>query len=206
MFSFRLEIVFLVVFIFCFLFSLGRFNLIDYILNIKVKSKEYKKTPIKNLIIYGSILLLLLFSSSIEFLLSPTDGFDQYRNRIGNVFATEYFPKERISDFMAIKVPIVTIEKTNNIVTISDFSSIFLNRSLKQKSIKVLVNNKIHNSVKLREELCNKLIAFSKFNDIIFNNKIYQTRIILIYIELTSMLTNKIIEQGTFSITKKQVY
>lgn len=189
----RLEIVSVIISTFCFLFSSGKYNLLDYIFTISIESKEYKKRPVKNYTIYSSILFLLLFSSVLEFNLSAINRFEIYTDKLKDNFITEYYPKEEFSDFLMNKGLVTSLENTNNIITASDFSTYFMNKNHLQKTIKALINSETYNSEQKRLKLLNKIVGYSNFNNIQSENDIFQTRIILIYVEPTTILTKKLI-------------
>ncbi|NOU47196.1 MAG: hypothetical protein HOO86_09055 [Bacteroidales bacterium] len=175
-----------------FIFSLGRFNLIDFILNLTYSEKNYKRNSILILTLWLFTTYVTLFTAIIGQKFLITDYFNKIeQNNLYYIF-TNYYPKEIFDEYTYFQTE--KINSNNSIITFSDSESFFEDKFLVQKSIYALVNKETFDNELKRLQLAFQLIIHSNINDA-FNREsrnVDQTRILMIYNEPHTYFSKKI--------------
>jgi hypothetical protein len=176
---------------FFFVFSLGKYNLIDFFINLSFSNKGYKRHKYLFLLSWLSILLLtVVFEVSGE-----TSFFSQYISQFYNSNLnynyTKYFPKEKFDEYSYFQIE--KIENSNMVMSFSNNESFFKNCLLTQKTIFALINKSTFENVNKRLEYCRLINIYSGINDIFndTNDQVDQTKIILIYIKPETYFSHK---------------
>jgi len=126
----------------------------------------------------------MLCSTVLEFKLKEKFSFE----KVLEIFKTEqatYFPHQVFDNYTGGATVFSNVQETNKIVTLSDISSIFLNRYLAQRQIIVFVDRSILFDQSKRYELCSKLVYYSLINPLVYkeNQQVMQTKITLVNIQ-----------------------
>ncbi len=164
-----------------FIFSLGRYNLFDFIFKIYYTKTIYKRSSILFLVIWFSIAYLIAFIGII----SKQNFVDDYMNQFVKMNLdydfTNYYPKEVFDEYSYFQTEKINLN--NDIITFSDSKSFYQNTFLGQKTIYAVINKQTFENEDKRFLLCRYLIIYSGINDI-FNetsDKVSQTKLLLIY-------------------------
>ena len=183
--SIRLFISIIVSSIIFFILSTGKKSFFDYIFRIRYRNA--KVLPLMTSLIYPFIFIsifyfsgLIYYKYNINYLLNNfTHHFDSQK----------YFPIEEISEYSNLIT--TTKQKTNDIVTFSEISSIISNCYLTQKRINVIINENTYNSIHKRKKLCEKLLYYSTLSEGFEAKNIDQTQFNLKYCERLSFFLLK---------------
>lgn len=168
-----------------FFISLGKYNLIDYILKIKYTRYQKRNYALdyKIAMLGSSIYLILTF---ISFKYNLGDYISLINKEVKQKFILEYFPKDDLGNFTASDWIISKTEKTNKVVSLGVPSSLVYNDYLLQKTILTTINKKSFDNISLRKIFCKKLIYYSNRYNYSNNISPDQTQIILFYRERKS--------------------
>ena len=184
-----IEVTLLLIHLMMFVLSGGKYNLLDFILNITHASKYFQRTNEKRLIIWLSFCYLVFFmvfladrSNIIDYIKSLTSPNSKYD-------ISNYYPAEIFENYGIIRAE--KFEESNKILISYDSLSIAQDKILVKKTIYVTINKGVNEYILRRKELCNNLIYYSSIND--YLGKIYedvdQTKIVLIYILRNTFLS-----------------
>jgi len=178
---FALLITFLIIMVSLFLFSGGKFNLIDFILKLSYDQKDFSRNIYLTLSTWFlSFYIVMFLGISIkknfvyeffESMLNPSNGAISYA----------YFPSDIFDDFSPFQI--VKYNWNNEILTFSDESSFFQDRYLQQKTVYCIINKSTFESPLKRYELCIHLKYYSQIDDVFNDNETNpdQTKYVLIY-------------------------
>lgn len=164
---------FIIINIIIFFISLGRYHVLDYILNLEIKNLEYNKRPLL------SLLYTLLFISSFIILSFICYGFNINFQKLNNSFAKEVYWENYSDDLFHGSKPMIIKKKSDEVFTPSETLGFLFNREFNQKIIYLMVPEKILNSASDRKAICYNLLYESIDNDIFYNFKPSQTKIVL---------------------------
>lgn len=174
-----------------FVFSLGKYSLIDFLLNLNYLNVTYKRSKYLYLLSWLSILLLTtVFEVSGE-----TSFFSKYLNQFINSNLnynyTKYFPKEKFDDYSYFQIE--KIENNDMVLSFSNRESFYKSYLLTQKTIYALINKSTFENADKRLEFCHLINIYSDINDFFnFNDiEIDQTRFVLIYIKPETYFSHK---------------
>ena len=180
--SFKLLLVFFSTDLIVFILSLGKFHLLDYLLNLKIK--KYKFVNTKNI----SLGIVYLFFG-IFFITNMV----QYKNNLSSesvensafsIIHKEQYPKDL---FFGNDV-FVTKENSIKAFTPTKPLSFLFSNSVKQKTLYLNLPEQIFNSEFERQKVCIDLINKSNLNDYFYRYDTEQTRIILTNIKMGKYL------------------
>lgn len=156
-----------------FVFSLGKFHILDYLLNLKIKGLIFKKNKWVSLgyifCFFG--LLFLAMVLSFRYNVSTTS----LNQSINESSYKEYFPNDK---FYGNNV-LVMRNNSNSVFTISRPISFIFEQKLGQKTLYLELPEIAFNSEHERYRICVDLIKYSLVNDIFFEYEPAQTRIVL---------------------------
>ncbi len=173
MFQFRLLVSIIITDVIAFTLSLGKYHIIDYILNIQIASSLFKKSHSKLLgisFLLGSLIILSgIFTHKINF---DTATLNQLVN---DQLFFENYPK----DFVNSKYCFTTKKRSAYLVCPSKPMSFMNSVELKQKTIYLNVPANVFNEESERYSLCEEVLKQSWTNDIYANYEPDQIRLIL---------------------------
>jgi len=180
--SFKLLFVFFATDLIIFIFSLGKFHLLDYFLNLMIKKNKFVHSQFASL---GIICLFfgLFFITNIL----------QYKNNISyksveysafNIIHKEQYPRDL---FFGNSVFVTKENSTKSFTPTKPLSFLFSN-SVKQKTLYLNLPEQIFNSEYEREKVCINLINKSNLNDYFSKYDTEQTRIILTNLKMGKYL------------------
>jgi hypothetical protein len=183
------DVIFLVIFctanLLILVFSQGYFNLLDYLLKINYKryNKKDHSLSYKVPFLISSLYLLLTF---FVFKFNLDSFVDIISKNASHNIVNEYYPNDDLDRFTENSLIIAKIEKTNNIVSIANPSSLFFNEYLLQKNLICGINKETFNDINRRKQFCEKLVIYSQINNIYNGRSPDQTMITLHYQEKKS--------------------
>lgn len=183
--------------------SMGRYNLIDFFLNIIYSKKRYNRSSILILIIWlsASFTTIFIFVSGDKYFFN--EYFSKFETLNLDYNFTNYYPKDVFDEYIYFQTD--KIDLNNDIISFSDPNSFFQDRFLAQKTIFALMNKQTFENEIRRYLLSLQLIIYSNINDV-FNgiSNISQTKILLIYNEPQTYFSKKHISTNTIMIIKIQ--
>jgi len=165
-------------------FSAGKYNIVDYLLSIKIREYGFKK-KFYILHMYYIVFIFIFFASGlILYRLNLGPNLMIMMDKMSKDISRNYFPPE-IFDNYAYSVH-STYEKTNDIITLSDISSLFLNKNLLMQTVYVNMKHDTFIDVEKRFMLCKKILEYSIYD--LFGNyqelkDLMQTKFIFVYTE-----------------------
>jgi hypothetical protein len=166
-----------------FILSGGKYNLLDFVLNIVHADNNYHRNSLKILIIWLSFFSLVAISplSIYKFNIEPYIESLIAQNSKYNI--PNYYPSNVFEKYGDIKGE--KFEESNRILVFSDPASVVQNKLLLRKTIYATINKELNESSSKRIELCKDLIHYSVLNDFIgnLNDSIDQTKIVLVYLK-----------------------
>lgn len=184
-----IEVTLLLIHLMMFALSRGKYNLLDFILNITHASKYYKRTNEKRLIIWLSFCYLVTFTTIIADRFSIVSYLKSLISPNSKYSISNYYPADIFENYGIIRYE--KFEESNKILISYDSLSIAQDKILVQKTIYVTINKGVNENLLRRKELCYNLIYYSSIND--YLGKIYgdvdQTKIVLIYIIRNTFLS-----------------
>lgn len=173
-----------------FAFSGGKYNLLDFVFNIKHAAKNYSRTNEKRLIIWLSFCYLVAFTAILadkyniisfyKFLVSTNSSYN----------FTNYYPAEVFDNYADVITE--KFVESNKILIYSDTLSLIQDKFLGQKTIYATINKEVFDNIAKRNELCKKLTNYSSVNDYINDRygEVDQTKIVLSYIKPNTFVTS----------------
>lgn len=175
-FIMRLTTVLISLNFFCCIYTLGRQNLIDYILNLNYKHRN-KKYPRLTLVILSYLFSgSMALSTAVEHSLKRIFDFNSLMNESLLASQAGYFPMDIFSKY--VNLPISSkIILTNNLIVTCDMNSVVFNQYLLQNVINVSVTKDVINDTLKKLELCEKLIEYANINLKHMDNKVAQIKI-----------------------------
>lgn len=163
-----------------FIISRGAYNLLDYLLKIRYKPNTisnphatYKITFLISAVYI--ILTVVVYRFRLDRLVKTINS------EVIDTFTSEYYPIDDLGNYLQEHFIISKISKTNNIVTLSDPTSLYLNNLLIKKDIIVVASDLCYNDNNIRKVFCHKLLYYSLINDLNNQNSPEQTQITLYY-------------------------
>lgn len=153
--------------------GLGKYHALDYILNLEIKYLEYSRKPLL------SLFYMLLFVSSFIILSFISYRFNISFQKINNTFAKEVYWENFSDDLFHGNKPMVIKKKSNEVFTPSETLSFLFNKEFNQKTIYLMIPEKIFYSTSDRKAICYNLLRESIDNDIFYNFDPSQTKIVL---------------------------
>lgn len=184
-----IEVSLLLIHFVMFALSGGKYNLLDFILNITHASKNYRQTNEKRLIIWLSFCYLVAFTailgdrfaiaSYLESLISPNSKYN----------IPNYYPADVFENYAVLRSE--KFEENNKILIYFDTSSIVQDKILVRKTIYATINKEVNENIVKRNELCKNIIYYSSINDYVGDiyGDVDQTKIVLIYIKRNTFLS-----------------
>lgn len=156
-----------------FIFSLGKYHILDYFFNFQIIGLQYKKNELKSLSIFNLFWCIFLL---MNFALLKNDlSFKKVHDLIVGEFYYENFPEDQFYG----KAPIVIRQKSSAVFICSDMLSFLFNKEYNQKILYLDLPYSIFSSEKERFEVCKNLLFQSITNDIYLAHSVDQTKIVL---------------------------
>ena len=169
-----------------FIFSWGKFNLLDFILNIKFNGICYNRSSELKLIYWFSTIYLTTFLSIYNY--SFTKIIPSLYNERYNFLA--YFPIEIFNEYSYFQFEIY--DENNDIISPNVKKSYFCRPLLREKTIYANINKSTFESEAKRITLCYLLCHYSNINQIFSEiEAVDNTQIILSYDEPFLLLGRK---------------
>lgn len=156
-----------------FLFSLGKFHLLDYILNLKLENLEFKKKELKSLSIILLFWTIFIFTNLLFLKLDLT--IKKVNDTVSKDIYFENFPE----DMFYGNKPFIVKLKSDSVFITSDMLSFLFNKVYDQKVIYLNLPFEIFNSKEDRYKVCKDLLIQSMNNDIFTDYNPKQTKIVL---------------------------
>lgn len=156
-----------------FLFSLGKFHLLDYILNLKLENLDYKKKELKSLTIVLLFWTIFIFTNLFFLKLDLT--IKKVNDSVSKDIYFENFPE----DMFYGNKPFIVKLKSDSVFITSDMLSFLFNKVYDQKVIYLNLPYEIFNSKEDRYKVCKDLLIQSMHNDIFTDYDPKQTKIVL---------------------------
>lgn len=156
-----------------FLFSIGRFRILDYLMELKIDGHEYLKNPLKVMgityLFFGLWFLVSVYSFKYDM------SFKSIEKNLSSVLYKEQYP----SDLFYGNYVITTKNYSENVFTPSKPFAFLHPKKLSQKTLYLNLPEQVFNSESERKNVCLKLIVQSYSNDTYADFEPVQTRIVL---------------------------
>jgi hypothetical protein len=156
-----------------FLFSLGKYHLLDYVLNLKLENLEYKKKELKSLTIILLFWIIFIFTNLFFLKLDLT--IKKVNDSVSKDIYFENFPE----DMFYGNKPFIVKLKSDSVFITSDMFSFLFNKVYNQKVLYLNLPFEIFNSNEDRYKVCKDLLIQSMRNDIFTGYNPKQTKIVL---------------------------
>ena len=160
-----------------FIASLGKYHIIDYIINLNLSNYNFKRKPMRflfSLYLYFSIFFLFnLYSYKYNLSFSS----------IGNSFSSSMYKEQYPADLFYGNSVFSLKEKSDGVFSPTNPLSFIYKQKLSQKTLYLNVPTQIFKSESERKSICLNLIMQSYRNDLFSDFKPEQTRIVLSNIE-----------------------
>lgn len=156
-----------------FALSLGRYHLLDFVLNTRLESFPFKKSHLKLI----GITFLVSFSLIISGLYSYKYNFEL--STFNQLMTNQVFLENYPTDFVNSKYRFTTKKRSSNLVCPSKPMSFINTLELKQKTIYLDVPSSVFNIESERHSLCREVLIQSWTNDLFADYHPDQIRLIL---------------------------
>lgn len=180
--SFKLLFVFFTTDLIVFILSFGKFHLLDYFLNLKIKKNKFIHTKISSLGIVYLFFGIFFITNMLQYKNNLSS--QSVENSAFNIIHKEQYPKDL---FFGNDV-FVTKENSIRSFTPTKPLSFLFSNSVKQKTLYLNLPEHIFNSAFERQKVCIDLINKSNLNDYFYRYDTEQTRIILTNIKMGKYL------------------
>jgi hypothetical protein len=156
-----------------FILSLGRFHIIDYILNLELNKVKFQNGKFVSLgilyLFFGTLFLLhiLQYKFNLEF------------SKVSNSLLSPLYKEQYPSDDFNGAAVFTIRKKTENVLIPSEPLSFLYKKEYEQKTLYLIVPDKIFDSEYERKNLCIKLIRRSNINNVFSRSIPSQTKIVL---------------------------
>lgn len=163
----------LVVDLIIFIFSLGKYHLLDYMFNLQIIGLSFKKTPLKSLSIH---LLFWWFFIVINLAFIK---WDLSVKGINDAIIEDVYFENFPDDLYYGNKPFVVKKKSDNVFIPSDMLSLLFDKEYDEKIIFLYLPFEIFNDKNERFQICKDLILQSIINDVFLDYKPKQTKVVL---------------------------
>ena len=165
--------------IFC--FSIGKYNLFDFILNLRYNNFPTKRHEY----LIFSFWLLLFFNFLIPLIiLNQKDVIPEMYSRINQIkFQPSYFPPD-IFDSYSNEQFVIDQQNVNDGFLLLNKNSFFKKTYYNQRIIKIEINANTFKSINKRFDLCKEILLYDIYSlDLRKNDKVDQLKLDLIYVK-----------------------